>query len=52
LANAASSTGAIWRERSSEGQDLTVDLRESVYNVNPLVGGILRTSRAAASRPR
>ncbi|HRH85792.1 MAG TPA: CoA transferase [Rubrivivax sp.] len=33
---------AIWRERTGESQDLSVDLRESVYNVNPLIGGVLR----------
>jgi crotonobetainyl-CoA:carnitine CoA-transferase CaiB-like acyl-CoA transferase len=32
---------AIWRERTGQAQDLTVDLRESVYNVNPLVGGLV-----------
>lgn len=32
---------AIWKERTGQGQDLTVDLRESVYNVNPLIGAIL-----------
>ena len=29
-------------QRTGEGQDLTVDLRKSVYNVNPLIGLILR----------
>lgn len=29
---------AIWRERTGEGQDLTVDLRQSTWNVNPLIG--------------
>ncbi len=32
---------AIWRDRTGQAQDLTVDLRESVYNVNPLIGAIL-----------
>ena len=31
---------AIWRERTGQSQDLTVDLRESIYNVNPLIGAI------------
>lgn len=31
---------AIWRERTGQTQDLTVDLRESVFNVNPLVAGL------------
>lgn len=29
---------AIWRTRTGEGQDLSVDLRQAVWNVNPLVG--------------
>jgi crotonobetainyl-CoA:carnitine CoA-transferase CaiB-like acyl-CoA transferase len=37
---AAVGAAAIWRERTGEAQDLTVDLRESVYNVNPLIGAI------------
>jgi crotonobetainyl-CoA:carnitine CoA-transferase CaiB-like acyl-CoA transferase len=31
---------AIWRERTGQAQDLTVDLRESVFNVNPLIAGL------------
>jgi hypothetical protein len=26
---------AIWKDRTGEGQDLRIDLREAVYNVNP-----------------
>lgn len=37
---AAVGAAAIWRERTGESQDLTVDLRESIYNVNPLIGAI------------
>lgn len=37
---AAVGAAAIWRARTGEAQDLTVDLRESVYNVNPLIGGL------------
>lgn len=33
---------AIWRERTGQTQDLEVDLRESVYNVLPYVGLVLR----------
>lgn len=29
------SAAAIWRERTGQPQDLKVDLRESMYNVNP-----------------
>ncbi|MBV8731494.1 MAG: hypothetical protein JO336_16930 [Acidobacteriia bacterium] len=28
---------AIWRERTGQTQDLAVDLRESIYNVNPIL---------------
>jgi crotonobetainyl-CoA:carnitine CoA-transferase CaiB-like acyl-CoA transferase len=38
---------AIWRERTGEGQDLSVDLRESVYNTMPYVGLILQKKQAA-----
>ena len=33
---------AIWKDRTGEGQDLRVDLRESVYNVNPLLTLIMQ----------
>lgn len=42
---------AIWRERTGQGQDLSVDLRESVYNVNPIIGAIMRMSQAAGVIP-
>jgi crotonobetainyl-CoA:carnitine CoA-transferase CaiB-like acyl-CoA transferase len=48
---AAVGAAAIWRERTGEGQDLKVDLRESVNNVNPLVGAILHMSQAAGVIP-
>ncbi|MGH6798344.1 MAG: CoA transferase, partial [Roseiarcus sp.] len=48
---AAVGAAAIWRERTGEGQDLRVDLRESVYNVNPLVGMILRKQQQAGMVP-
>jgi crotonobetainyl-CoA:carnitine CoA-transferase CaiB-like acyl-CoA transferase len=38
---AAVGAAAIWRDRTGQAQDVTVDLRESIYNVNPLIGGIL-----------
>jgi crotonobetainyl-CoA:carnitine CoA-transferase CaiB-like acyl-CoA transferase len=44
---AAVGAAAIWRERTGAGQDLKVDLRESVYNVNPIIGGVMRMSQAA-----
>ena len=48
---AAVGAAAIWRERTGEGQDLRVDLRESVYNVNPIIGAIMRMSQAAGTIP-
>lgn len=42
---------AIWRERTGQAQDLTVDLRESVYNVNPLVGGLVLMMQARGVVP-
>ena len=42
---------AIWRERTGQGQDLSVDLRESVYNVNPIIGAIMRMSQASGTIP-
>ena len=44
---AAVGAAAIWRERTGQSQDLRVDLRESVYNVNPLIGMILRKQQQA-----
>ena len=37
---------AIWKDRTGEGQDLRVDLRESVLNVNPIIGAMLRLKSA------
>ena len=48
---AAVGTAAIWRERTGQEQDLSVDLRESVYNVNPLIGMILRKQQQAGMVP-
>lgn len=31
---------AIWRQRTGQSQDLSVDLRQAVWNVNPLIGMI------------
>ncbi len=35
----------------AQSQDLNVDLRESVYNVNPIIGAIMRMSQAAGIIP-
>ena len=48
---AAVGAAAIWRERAGQTQDLSVDLRESVYNVNPLIGMILRMQQQARLVP-
>lgn len=38
---------AIWRDRTNEEQDVEVDLRESIYNIMPLIGLVLRKKHAA-----
>ena len=48
---AAVGAAAIWRERTGQGQDLQVDLRESVYNVNPLIGAILLMAQRDGTVP-
>ena len=42
---------AIWRERTGEGQDLTVDLRQAVWNTNPLIGLVHEQLQAAGLIP-
>jgi crotonobetainyl-CoA:carnitine CoA-transferase CaiB-like acyl-CoA transferase len=42
---------AIWKDRTGEGQDLRVDLRESVYNVNPLMTIIMGARRQMGQIP-
>jgi crotonobetainyl-CoA:carnitine CoA-transferase CaiB-like acyl-CoA transferase len=39
---AAVGAAAIWRERTGEGQDVAIDLREAVYNVNPLLTPVMQ----------
>jgi crotonobetainyl-CoA:carnitine CoA-transferase CaiB-like acyl-CoA transferase len=48
---AALGAAAIWRERTGQSQDLTVDLRESVYNLNPLIGAILLMAQREGTIP-
>jgi crotonobetainyl-CoA:carnitine CoA-transferase CaiB-like acyl-CoA transferase len=38
---------AVWKARTGEAQDLTVDLRESIYNIMPLIKVILQKKHAA-----
>ncbi|WP_052633689.1 CoA transferase [Pseudoxanthomonas suwonensis] len=42
---------AIWRERTGQGQDLTVDLRQAVWNTNPLIGMVHTKLQAAGLIP-
>lgn len=42
---------AIWKERTGDGQDVSVDLREAVYNVNPLMKPIMQFRAAAGLVP-
>lgn len=48
---AAVGAAAIWRDRTGQGQDLSLDLRESVYNVNPLIGAILLMAQREGTVP-
>lgn len=43
---AAVGAAAIWKERTGEGQDVAIDLREAVYNVNPLMTPIMQVRLA------
>ena len=42
---------AIWKDRTGEGQDIKVDLREAVYNVNPLLTPIMQHRVAVGAVP-
>lgn len=42
---------AIWRERTGQTQDLKLDVREAVWNVNPLIGVVLRQQQAGGLIP-
>ncbi|MCX7304011.1 MAG: CoA transferase [Hyphomicrobiales bacterium] len=44
---AAVGAAAIWKARTGEGQDVSVDLRESVYNIMPIIKLILQKKQAA-----
>jgi len=38
---------SIWKDRTGQEQDLSVDLRESLYGVNPLIGVVQKLEKAA-----
>ncbi len=42
---------AIWRDRTGQEQDLKVDLRESIYNVNPVIKLVQQLDQAAGRLP-
>jgi crotonobetainyl-CoA:carnitine CoA-transferase CaiB-like acyl-CoA transferase len=48
---AAVGAAAIWRERTGEGQDVAIDLREAVYNVNPILTPIMQHRLATGAVP-
>ncbi len=39
---AAVGAAAVWKERTGQGQDVRVDLREAVYNVNPILTPVMQ----------
>lgn len=49
---AALGAAAVWRDRTGEGQDLKVDLRESLYNVMPVMAFVKQASQAAGLIPK
>ena len=50
-AAAGAGAAAIWQERTGQGQDVRVDLREAVYNVNPIIGLVLQHKQAVGAIP-
>jgi crotonobetainyl-CoA:carnitine CoA-transferase CaiB-like acyl-CoA transferase len=48
---AAVGAAAVWKERTGQGQDVHVDLREAVYNVNPMMTPIMHFRLAAGLVP-
>lgn len=42
---------AIWKDRTGQEQDLKIDLREAMYNVNPLITIIMRQRMAMGATP-
>ncbi|WP_226702155.1 CoA transferase [Microbulbifer elongatus] len=48
---AAVGAAAIWKARTGESQDLKVDLRESVYNINPIIGMVMQQRQKMGALP-
>lgn len=48
-AAAAVGAAAIWQERTGQGQDVRVDLREAIYNVNPIITLILQHKQSVGA---
>ena len=48
---AAVGAAAVWKDRTGEGQDVQVDLRESIYNVNPIIALVLNHAQAVGLIP-
>ncbi len=48
---AAVGAAAIWRARTGESQDVAIDLREAVYNVNPIITPIMQHRLAVGAVP-
>ncbi len=46
---AAVGAAAIWQDRTGEGQDTALDLREAVYNVNPIITPVMQQRMAAGA---
>ena len=46
---AAVGAAAIWKDRTGESQDVAIDLREAVYNVNPLMTPIMQVRLATGA---
>lgn len=46
---AAVGAAAIWKDRTGEGQDVAIDLREAVYNVNPIITPIMEVRLATGA---
>ncbi len=43
---------SIWKDRTGQGQNVHVDLREAVYNVNPIIALVLKQKQMAGLIPR